>query len=54
VLRISREPEGRYVVSEVYLGLGDQLSASSVGAVRGNRLLIGGIFDPHFLDCRLE
>jgi len=54
VLRISRGPEGRYVVSEIYLGLGDQLSASSVAAVRGKRLLIGAIFDPRFLDCRLE
>ena len=54
VLRISRGPEGRYVVSEVYLDLGDQLSASSVAAVRGDRLLIGGIFDPRFLDCRFE
>jgi arylesterase/paraoxonase len=54
VLRISRRPEGGYVVSEVYLDLGDQLSASSVAAVRGDRLLIGGIFDPHFLDCRFE
>ncbi len=54
VLRISRGPEGRYVVSEVYLDLGDQLSASSVAAVRGDRLLIGGIFDARFLDCRFD
>ena len=54
VLRISRGAEGRYVVSEVYLDLGDQLSASSVAAVRGDRLLIGGIFDPLFLDCRFD
>jgi arylesterase/paraoxonase len=54
VLRISREPEGGYVVSEVYLNEGDQLSASSVAAVRGKRLLIGGIFDARFLDCRLD
>jgi arylesterase/paraoxonase len=54
VLRISRGPEGRYVVSEIYLDLGDRLSASSVAAVRGNRLLIGGIFDARFLDCRFE
>jgi len=54
VLHISRGPEGGYVVSEVYLGLGDRLSASSVAAVLGRRLLIGGIFDPRFLDCRFE
>jgi arylesterase/paraoxonase len=54
VLHISRDPEGRYSVSEVYLDLGDQLSASSVAAVRGNRLLIGGIFDARFLDCRFD
>jgi arylesterase/paraoxonase len=54
VLRISRDSEGRYAVNEVYLDLGEQLSASSVAAVRGSRLLIGGIFDPRFLDCRFE
>jgi arylesterase/paraoxonase len=54
VLRVSRGPGGRYVVSEVYLDLGDQLSGSSVAAVRGDRLLIGAIFEPHFLDCRFE
>jgi hypothetical protein len=54
VLRISRDPEDGYAVSEVYLDAGEQLSASSVAAVRGNRLLIGGIFDARFLDCRME
>ena len=43
VLRISRDREGAYVVSEVYLGLGDRLSASSVAARYGDRLLIGGV-----------
>jgi arylesterase/paraoxonase len=54
VLRISRGSAGDYIVSEIYLDPGDQLSASSVAAVRGKRLLIGGIFDARFLDCRLE
>jgi arylesterase/paraoxonase len=52
VLRVSRGPEG-YSVEEVYLDLGDQISGSSVAAVRGDRLLIGAIHDPRFLDCRL-
>ncbi|HEY2388252.1 MAG TPA: SMP-30/gluconolactonase/LRE family protein [Candidatus Binatia bacterium] len=38
-------------VEEIYLDLGDQLSAASVGAVHDRRLLIGPIADDKFLDC---
>ncbi len=41
-------------VKEVYLDLGEQISAASVGAVRGTRLLIGAIADAKFLDCRMR
>jgi arylesterase/paraoxonase len=41
-------------VHEVYLNLGEQLSAASVAAVRGKRLLIGAIADAKFLDCRMN
>jgi hypothetical protein len=40
-------------VEEVYLDRGEEISASSVAAVRGNRLLIGAIFESKFLDCRM-
>jgi arylesterase/paraoxonase len=54
VLRIPASGAGGYAVEEVYLDLGDQLSASSVAAVRGDRLLIGAVYDPRFLDCRMQ
>ena len=53
VVRASRTAGGEWAVEEVFLDAGETLSASSVAAVRGNRLLVGGIFEPRFLDCRL-
>ncbi|MCW9034762.1 MAG: SMP-30/gluconolactonase/LRE family protein [Rhodospirillales bacterium] len=44
----------RFDVSEVYLDDGSRLSGSSVAARYGDRLLIGPVFDPKFLDCRLK
>jgi arylesterase/paraoxonase len=38
-------------VRTVFLSLGEELSGSSVGAPWGSRLLIGSVFEPHFLDC---
>ena len=49
VLRV--DPAGD--VDEVYLNAGEQLSAASVAAVRGSRLLIGQIFGNGFLDCEM-
>ncbi|MCP5057922.1 MAG: hypothetical protein GY937_14550 [bacterium] len=51
VLRV--DPESG-VVREVYLDLGEEVSASSVAAVDGNRLLIGQIFDDGILDCTMS
>lgn len=39
---------------EVYLDRGEAISASSVAAVSGDRMLIGAVFDDRILDCRLE
>jgi len=50
VLRVT--PDG--AVEEVYLDDGNQISTSTVGAVHGNRLLIGNVFDDGFLDCQLQ
>ena len=33
------------------IGEGDELSASSVAAVHGSALLIGSVFEDHFLQC---
>ena len=53
VLRVSRAAGG-WQVDEVLLDSGEGLSASSVAAVAGKRLLVGGIFQPRFLDCALD
>ncbi len=52
VIHLTPQKGGGYDVEEVYLDKGEELSASTVAAVRGNRLLIGAIFDSKFLDCR--
>jgi arylesterase/paraoxonase len=53
VLHVSRADSG-YRVDEVYLNTGDQISAASVAAVRGRRLLIGQIFGAGILDCEMD
>ncbi len=52
VLKVSVS-DGVYKVQEVLLDSGALLSASSVGAVKGNRLLVGAVFDEKILDCVL-
>ena len=47
-------PGSGYGVEEIYLDTGVEISGSSVAAVRGNRMLIGSVFDPKFLDCQLD
>jgi arylesterase/paraoxonase len=41
-------------VEEVYLNTGQEMGASSGGAVGGNHLLIASVFDDHFLDCTMQ
>jgi len=53
VLRVTRGRDGRFEVTEMFLSRGDDLSGSSVAAWRDGRLLIGSVFDRHFLDCRI-
>lgn len=53
VIRVS--PDGDDAeVEEIFLDLGHRLSAASVAAVHGDRLLIGPIWDSRFLDCTLQ
>lgn len=53
VVRIHPGEGGGFAVSAVFLSAGDDVSGSSVAARRGEHLLIGSIFDPHFLHCRM-
>lgn len=39
--------------SEIYLSAGDDISGSTVGAVSGNILLIGSVFEDRILRCKL-
>jgi arylesterase/paraoxonase len=52
VLKLSPRDEG-LDVEEVFLDGGETLSAASVAAVSGRRMLIGAIMDPRMLDCTL-
>lgn len=45
---------GSRSVEEIYLSDGQPLSAASVGARYGNRLLIGQIFGRGILDCTMS
>ena len=51
VYRFSMDSSG-YNIEEVYLNLGEELSGSTVAAVYGRTILIGSVFEEHFLDCK--
>ena len=52
VLHLIPQADGGYDINEIYLNRGEEISASSVAAVYKNRMLIGAVFDPKFLDCK--
>jgi arylesterase/paraoxonase len=52
VLKLSPHEDG-LDAEEVFLDGGETLSAASVAAVSGRRMLIGAIMDPRILDCTL-
>jgi arylesterase/paraoxonase len=54
VLHVVPRGGTNYRVDEVFLDRGERLSASSVAAVRGKRLLIGPVADSKFLDCQMR
>lgn len=54
IVRVSQSSVGGYDVEEVYLGAGKELSAATVGAVHGKRLLIGSAYGNGFLDCTMD
>jgi hypothetical protein len=51
---VEKKASGQYDVKEIYLSHGKPLSGSSVAAVFENTLLIGSVFDEHFLLCNLQ
>lgn len=53
VLKISLQ-ENPPKIDEIFLDHGHMISGSSVAAVFGNRLLIGSVFEEHFLVCEMQ
>ena len=54
VLHVIPRASGDFDIQEVYLNRGEEISGSSVAAVRKRRMLIGAVFDPKFLDCKMQ
>jgi arylesterase/paraoxonase len=54
VIRVGNPGGEAPIVEEVFLSLGEDLSGSSVGAVHGDRLLVGSVMDEGLLDCRMS
>ncbi|MFQ5769767.1 MAG: strictosidine synthase family protein [bacterium] len=54
ILKIIPQAEDDYKIEEIYLDEGEAISGSSVGAVFEQKLLIGSVFDHHFLVCEVE
>ncbi len=52
ILKVSFEGED-IIVDEVYLNDGDPLSGSSVAAPHGDRFLIGAVYEPFIMDCKM-
>jgi len=54
ILKISFMSNGDYKIAQIYLNNGDEISGSSVGAVFGQKLLVGSVFEKHFLVCEMK
>jgi arylesterase/paraoxonase len=54
VIKVEPKASGQYELKEIYLSNGQPLSGSSVAAVFEDTLLIGSVFDEHFLLCHLQ
>jgi arylesterase/paraoxonase len=54
VLKITLRPHKPALVEEVFLDLGETLSASTVAAVYRDAMLIGAVLGDRFLHCRFE
>jgi arylesterase/paraoxonase len=51
VMRLTQDGKGGFAARTVYYNGGEEISALSVAAARGDRLLMGAIFDPKIVDC---
>ena len=54
ILEIVKDEKGGYAFKEIYLNLGDEISAASVASVYKKRLLMGSVFEDYFLDCTMK
>ena len=54
VLKVTVQEPKSYTSDEIYLNKGEPLSGSSVAAVFGDTMLIGSVFDPRILLCKLR
>lgn len=54
VLRIVPGSDGGGAVRQVYLNMGDEISGASVAVPVGERVVIGSIFEPKILVCRMK
>lgn len=54
VIRLTPRPDGTFERQTIYLDDGTQLSGCSVAVAFRNRLLVGSVFEPFFLDWRLN
>jgi arylesterase/paraoxonase len=54
VLKISFMSNGGHKIDQIYLNEGGEISGSSVGAVFAHTLLVGSVFEKHFLVCELN
>ncbi len=54
ILKINLSENGDYKVDQIYLNDGKEISGSSVGAAFGDKLLIGTVFEKHFLFCEIK
>ncbi|MBT3216338.1 MAG: hypothetical protein HOD97_04645 [Candidatus Marinimicrobia bacterium] len=52
VFRVTQPASDHFQIEEIFLDLGNKLSGSSVAATYGNTLLIGSVFEDHFLHCK--
>ena len=54
IIKINVGENGGYQIDQIYLNAGEEISGSSVGAVFGQKLLIGSVFENHFLVCERQ
>lgn len=54
ILQVKLDDSGNATIDEIYLNHGDEISASSVGATYGKKLLIGSITAPKILICERD